>query len=95
MEVYSRYKRPMPAVPPYKPNLVETEMLKKYKSLLQTNAADILFSPLAAEDDELKLLPDTQILTSEFDVLRDDGVGLTGVLGSACTVYYLFDYESR
>lgn len=72
--VPEQYKRQMPALPPYKPNLVETEAMKKYKRMLQMNAADPLFSPLSAKDDDLKLLPDTNILTSEFDVLRDDGL---------------------
>lgn len=64
----------MPPLPPYKPNKIETEMLKKYKGMLQMHATDPLFSPLSATDDDLILLPDTNILTSEFDVLRDDGV---------------------
>ncbi|XP_014344114.1 arylacetamide deacetylase isoform X2 [Latimeria chalumnae] len=46
-----------------------TELLKKYPGILDPRAA-----PLLVDDNKLQMLPKAYIMTSEYDVLRDDGV---------------------
>ncbi|XP_007230658.3 arylacetamide deacetylase-like 4 isoform X2 [Astyanax mexicanus] len=55
-----------------KPEVVttpDTEVYQIIKDGLQPE-----FSPLLAEDEDLRLTPSTFILTCEYDVLRDDGI---------------------
>ncbi|KAJ7306500.1 hypothetical protein JRQ81_009855 [Phrynocephalus forsythii] len=54
---------------PVAPAPFSTESYKKAKHIFET-----MFSPLLAEDDIIQQLPDTFILTCEYDVVRDDGL---------------------
>uniref|UniRef100_A0A8D2LNU6 Alpha/beta hydrolase fold-3 domain-containing protein n=1 Tax=Varanus komodoensis TaxID=61221 RepID=A0A8D2LNU6_VARKO len=58
------YKPRDPASYTFKP-----EVYEEMKTIL-----DVMFSPLFAEDDVIQKLPQTCILTCEYDVLRDDGL---------------------
>ncbi|KAM8953883.1 arylacetamide deacetylase [Pelodytes ibericus] len=53
----------------YSPEYGDSKFIKKYPAIL-----DIRASPLLAEDEKLKGLPLTYIITCMYDVLRDDGV---------------------
>ncbi|KFQ86808.1 Arylacetamide deacetylase-like 4, partial [Phoenicopterus ruber ruber] len=56
----------------YKPST--TDPGSKELDALSSLAFDPVFSPLLAEDSVIAQLPETFILTCEFDVLRDDGL---------------------
>nr|XP_008122615.2 PREDICTED: arylacetamide deacetylase-like 3 [Anolis carolinensis] len=45
---------------------------EQYESLKK--GLDSLFSPLLAEDNVIRQLPETLLVTSEYDILRDDGI---------------------
>ncbi|KAM4771546.1 arylacetamide deacetylase-like [Rhinophrynus dorsalis] len=51
-----------------KPEYGPSEFVKKYPGILDTRS-----SPLLSEDEKLKGLPKTYIITCMYDVLRDDG----------------------
>lgn len=54
---------------PQKPTSYKPEVHEAIKEILA-----ITFSPLLAEDSIIRQLPESYILTCEFDVLRDDGL---------------------
>uniref|UniRef100_A0A803SYE4 Alpha/beta hydrolase fold-3 domain-containing protein n=1 Tax=Anolis carolinensis TaxID=28377 RepID=A0A803SYE4_ANOCA len=58
------YRPQEPGLYQFKPNVYE-----EMKDILEEN-----FSPLFAPDETISKLPQTYILTCEFDVLRDDGL---------------------
>lgn len=51
-----------------KPDFGDSSLIKKYPAIFDTRA-----SPLLVEDEKLKGLPLTYVLTCSYDVLRDDG----------------------
>ncbi|XP_058404823.1 arylacetamide deacetylase-like [Diceros bicornis minor] len=51
------------------PTLGSSELAKKYPGFLDVRAA-----PLLADDDKLRSLPLTYVITCQYDVLRDDGI---------------------
>ncbi|KFO59575.1 Arylacetamide deacetylase-like 4, partial [Corvus brachyrhynchos] len=63
LEFKTRGFKPSPIYPPSK------QICEVVKSMF-----DPVFSPLLAEDSVIARLPETFILTCEFDVLRDDGL---------------------
>ncbi|XP_063799599.1 arylacetamide deacetylase-like 4 [Pseudophryne corroboree] len=56
----------------YKPRVMTSHSEEVYE--VHKQALEPHFSPLLAEDSTICLLPNTYILTCEFDVLRDDGI---------------------
>ncbi|XP_002759530.4 arylacetamide deacetylase-like [Callithrix jacchus] len=53
----------------YSPNHGSSELAKKYPGFLDVRAA-----PLLADDNKLRDLPLTYIITCQYDILRDDGL---------------------
>lgn len=56
----------------YKPKIISSHTEDVYEALQQ--ALEPTFSPLLAENAIIRKLPQTYILTCEYDVLRDDGI---------------------
>ncbi|XP_043917663.1 arylacetamide deacetylase-like 4 [Protopterus annectens] len=56
----------------YNPKIITSHTDDAYEVLQQ--ALEPTFSPLLAENDIIRKLPQTYILTCEYDVLRDDGI---------------------
>ncbi|XP_060125950.1 arylacetamide deacetylase-like 4 [Zootoca vivipara] len=54
---------------PHAPALFSEELYEQVK-----RGGETMFAPLVAEDDIIRQLPETFIQTSEYDVLRDDGL---------------------
>lgn len=52
------------------------ETLTANPQQIQSIVLDLRYSSLLVDDDALKLLPRTHIVTCEYDPLRDDGVSL-------------------
>ncbi|XP_003229227.2 arylacetamide deacetylase-like 4 [Anolis carolinensis] len=54
---------------PMEPDPFNQEVYEQFKE-----AGNIMFAPLVAEDDMIRQLPETFLVTCEYDVLRDDGL---------------------
>lgn len=72
--VLNRYKKRMYTYTSNNYTPQQKKSLEKYKEKLQEFASNPRVAPLAADDEMLLKMPDTHIMTSEYDVLRDDGV---------------------